>query len=147
MDVVQEVGDSAGLPFYVLTGPECSEAFAVQAELADQLDLADLGSARELVDAGHGPLHLLVDNAGTMALPALARTPQGREMQFAVNFLGPFAPTVGLHDALARAEGVRIVTLSPNAHMFSPVIFDDLDHRFRPRDPVSAYGRSPRTSS
>jgi len=32
-----------------------------------------------------------------MALPELERTPEGWEMQFATNFLGHFALTVGLH--------------------------------------------------
>ncbi|MGI8332784.1 SDR family NAD(P)-dependent oxidoreductase [Actinomadura scrupuli] len=107
-----------------------------------RLDLADLGSVREFTDAWHGPLHILVNNAGIMALPELTRTPQGREMQFAVNFLGHFALTVGLHDALARAGGARIVSLSSNAHLPCPVIFDDLDHRFRYYDPIGAYGES-----
>ncbi|GAA3051192.1 SDR family NAD(P)-dependent oxidoreductase [Pseudonocardia yunnanensis] len=107
-----------------------------------RLDLADLGSVREFVDSWHGPLHMLVNNAGIMALPELTRSPQGREMQFAVNFLGHFALTVGLRDALARAGGARIVSLSSSAHMAYPVIFDDLDHRFRFYDPIGAYGES-----
>lgn len=107
-----------------------------------RLDLADLGSVREFADAWHGPLHMLVNNAGIMALPQLTRTPQGREMQFAVNFLGHFALTTRLHDALARAGGARIVSLSSSAHLISPVVFDDLDYRSRPYDPFSAYGQS-----
>jgi NAD(P)-dependent dehydrogenase (short-subunit alcohol dehydrogenase family) len=38
------------------------------------LDLADLGSVRAFVAAWHGPLHMLVNNAGVMALPELTRT-------------------------------------------------------------------------
>ncbi|MEV6866686.1 SDR family NAD(P)-dependent oxidoreductase [Streptosporangium subroseum] len=106
------------------------------------LDLADLGSVRAFAGSWQGPLHMLVNNAGIMALPELTRTPQGREMQFAVNFLGHFALTVGLHDALARAEGARVVSLSSNAHLFCPVVFDDLDHRFRFYNPIGAYGES-----
>jgi NAD(P)-dependent dehydrogenase (short-subunit alcohol dehydrogenase family) len=85
---------------------------------------------------------MLVNSAGIMALPELTRTAQGREMQFAVNFLGHFALTVGLHDALARAEGARVVSLSSNAHLYSPVVFDDLDYRFRFYNPIGAYGES-----
>jgi NAD(P)-dependent dehydrogenase (short-subunit alcohol dehydrogenase family) len=107
-----------------------------------RLDLADLGSVREFVDHWHGPLHILLNNAGIMALPELSRTPQGREMQFAVNYLGHFALTVGLQDALLQAEGARIVSVSSNAHFFSPVVFDDLDFRNRPYEPFSAYGQS-----
>jgi NAD(P)-dependent dehydrogenase (short-subunit alcohol dehydrogenase family) len=106
------------------------------------LDLADLASVHEFADARHGPLHMLVDNAGIMAVPELTRTAAGHEVQFAVNYLGHFALTLGLHDALARAEGARVVSLSPNAHLSCPVVFDDLDHRFRPYQPIGAYGES-----
>lgn len=106
------------------------------------LDLADLGSVRAFVAAWHGPLHMLVNNAGVMALPELTRTAEGREMQFAVNFLGHFALTLGLHDALARAQGARVVSLSSNAHAYGPVVFDDLDYRFRPYHSLSAYAES-----
>jgi hypothetical protein len=85
---------------------------------------------------------MLVNNAGIMALPELTRTPQGRELQFAVNFLGHFVLTVGLHGAIARAEGARVVSVSSNAHLYCPVVFDDLDHRFRFYNPIGAYGES-----
>lgn len=124
------------------TAARISESTGNQDVSVGQLDLADLGSVREFVAAWHGPLHMLVNNAGIMALPDLTRTPQGRELQFAVNFLGHFALTVGLHDALARAEGARIVSLSSNAHMYCPVVFDDLDYRFRLYNPIGAYGES-----
>ena len=106
------------------------------------LDLADLASVRAFTDAWRGPLHVLVNNAGIMALPELERTAQGHELQFATNFLGHFTLTTGLHGALATASGARIVSVSSTGHLFSPVIFDDLDYRFRPYDPWSAYGQS-----
>jgi NAD(P)-dependent dehydrogenase (short-subunit alcohol dehydrogenase family) len=106
------------------------------------LDLADLGSVRDFAGSWRGPLHILVNNAGIMALPELTRTPQGRELQFAVNFLGHYALAVGLHGALAAAGGARIVSLSSNAHTAAPVVIDDLDHRFRPYRPLGAYGES-----
>jgi NAD(P)-dependent dehydrogenase (short-subunit alcohol dehydrogenase family) len=124
------------------TAARISESTGNQHVSVGQLDLADLGSVREFVAAWHGPLHMLVNNAGIMALPDLTRTSQGREMQFAVNFLGHFALAVGLHDALARAEGARIVSLSSNAHTYCPVVFDDLDYRFRLYNPIGAYGES-----
>lgn len=107
-----------------------------------ELDLADLGSVRAFADGWSGPLHILVNNAGIMAVPERELSPQGHEIQFAANFLGHFALTTALHDALAAASGARIVSVSSNAHMFSPVIFDDLDFRIRPYDPWSAYGQS-----
>jgi NAD(P)-dependent dehydrogenase (short-subunit alcohol dehydrogenase family) len=106
------------------------------------LDLADQGSVRAFVSAWDGPLHILVNNAGIMALPELERTGEGWEMQFATNFMGHFALTVGLHDSLAAANGARVVSVSSSGNLFSPVVFDDLHFDFRPYDPVVAYGQS-----
>jgi len=108
---------------------------------AAHLDLADLDSVRRFVETWRGPLHILVNNAGIMAVPELTRTPEGRELQFAVNFLGHFALTVGLHDALAT-DGARIVSLSSNAHLFAPLVLEDLDWHNRPYDPILAYAES-----
>ncbi len=106
------------------------------------VDLADLDSVAKAASSVPAPLNVLVNNAGVMAVPELTRTPQGHEMQFGVNYLGHFALTLGLHDALAAAGGARIVCLSSNAHLFSPVIFGDLDFRFRPYDPMAAYAQA-----
>lgn len=107
-----------------------------------ELELSDLTSIRRFVDSWDGPLHILVNNAGIMALPELQRTVEGWELQFATNFLGHFALTAGLHQALAAAGGARVVSVSSSGHLFSPVVFDDLHFRFRPYDPWAAYGQS-----
>jgi NAD(P)-dependent dehydrogenase (short-subunit alcohol dehydrogenase family) len=106
------------------------------------LDLADLRSVRAFTDTWTGQLHILVNNAGIMALPELNRTLEGRELQFGTNYVGHFALAHGLYPALAAAGGARIVSVSSLAHLMSPVIFDDLDFRFRPYEPWSAYGQS-----
>jgi NAD(P)-dependent dehydrogenase (short-subunit alcohol dehydrogenase family) len=105
------------------------------------LDLADRASIAAFVAGWRGPLDVLVHNAGVMALPE-AHTPEGWEMQFAVNHLGHFALALGLHGALAAAGGARIVSVSSSAHQLSPVIFDDLHFAFRRYDPLLAYGQS-----
>ncbi|MFJ6838391.1 SDR family NAD(P)-dependent oxidoreductase [Streptomyces sp. NPDC091209] len=107
-----------------------------------RLDLADRSTVAAFVAAWQGPLHILVNNAGLMAPPELTRTPDGRETQFAVNHLGHFALATGLHPALAAADGARVVSVSSIGHLFSPVVFDDLDYRFRPYDPWTSYGQS-----
>jgi NAD(P)-dependent dehydrogenase (short-subunit alcohol dehydrogenase family) len=108
------------------------------------LDLSDQDSVRRFAAAWDQPLHILVNNAGIMALPQLERTREGWEMQFATNFLGHFALTAGLHDALAAAHGARIVSVSSSANLLSPVVFDDLHFDFRPYDPPSPPTASPR---
>ncbi|MDX6539781.1 MAG: hypothetical protein QOI71_1391, partial [Gaiellales bacterium] len=56
------------------------------------LDLADLASVREFASSFEGPLDLLVNNAGVMAVPK-GRTADGFETQFGTNHLGHFALT------------------------------------------------------
>lgn len=108
----------------------------------EQLDLSDLRSVNRFTSAWKGSLHILVNNAGVMAIPTLERTPQGWEMQFATNFLGHFALTLGLHDAMVGAGGARIVSVSSNGNLIAPVLFDDLHFDFIPYDPLVAYGQS-----
>jgi NAD(P)-dependent dehydrogenase (short-subunit alcohol dehydrogenase family) len=107
-----------------------------------RLDLADQGSVAAFVAKWTGPLHLLVNNAGVMALPDLKLTPERWEMQFATNHLGHFALALGLRDALSAAGNARIVSLSSRGHLRSPVVFDDLNFTSRPYDPWLAYGQS-----
>jgi NAD(P)-dependent dehydrogenase (short-subunit alcohol dehydrogenase family) len=107
-----------------------------------QLDLADPVSVAGFVRAWSGPLHILVNNAGVMALPKLTRTAAGYEMQFATNHLGHFALTTGLHQWLVAADGARVVAVSSIGHLYGPVVFDDLHYRFRPYDQWTSYGQS-----
>jgi NAD(P)-dependent dehydrogenase (short-subunit alcohol dehydrogenase family) len=107
-----------------------------------RLDLADRASVAAFVASWSGPLHLLINNAGVMALPDLQLTPEGWELQFATNHLGHFALAHGLHGALAAAGGARIVSLSSRGHLRSPVVFDDINFSSRPYDPWLAYGQS-----
>lgn len=107
-----------------------------------RIDLSDQESVRAFVDRWTGPLHMLINNGGVMALPELTLTREGWEMQFATNFVGHFALTVGLHEALAAADGARIVSVSSSGNLLAPVIFDDLHFRFLPYDPLIAYGQS-----
>ena len=113
--------------------------------LVAPLDLADQTSVRSFVASWHGPLDVLINNAGLMAAP-LARTPAGCEMQFATNHLGHFALTTGLRGALvaaARPRGqARVVSVSSSAHLGSGIVFDDIHFRVRPYDPWLAYAQS-----
>jgi NAD(P)-dependent dehydrogenase (short-subunit alcohol dehydrogenase family) len=106
------------------------------------LDLADPASIAAFVAAWDAPLHVLVNNAGVMALPERVLTPQGYELQFATNHLGHFQLALGLHDALAADGSARIVSVSSSGHLRSPVVFDDINFDFRPYDPWLAYGQS-----
>ncbi|GAA3045411.1 SDR family NAD(P)-dependent oxidoreductase [Pseudonocardia yunnanensis] len=106
------------------------------------VDLADRSTVDAFTTGWTGPLHILVNNAGIMALPELARTPEGWEAQFAVNHLGHAALTLGMHEALTTAQGARLVVVSSSAHQQSPVVFDDVHFASRPYEAWSAYGQS-----
>ncbi|WP_330437573.1 SDR family NAD(P)-dependent oxidoreductase [Micromonospora sp. NBC_00821] len=108
----------------------------------DHLDLADRASIDAFVASWTGPLHILVNNAGIMAVPELTRTADGWEAQFAINHLGHAALTLGLRDALVAAHGARVVVVSSSAHQQSPVVFDDIHFTTRPYEAWSAYGQS-----
>jgi NAD(P)-dependent dehydrogenase (short-subunit alcohol dehydrogenase family) len=106
------------------------------------LELTDTASIGALAAGWDGPLDILINNAGVMAIQELTLTDRGREMQFATNHLGHFSLALGLHDALAAADGARIASVSSSGHLRSPVVFDDLDYAFRDYDPFGAYGQS-----
>lgn len=109
---------------------------------ARTLELTDVGSIRSFCEEWQGPLHILVNNAGIMAVPELTLSFDGHELQFATNHLGHFALTTGLHRALASAASARVVAVSSNAHHFSPIVFEDIDYENRTYEPWSAYGQS-----
>ncbi len=77
------------------------------------LDLSSLRSVRDFVAkiSGEAKLDLLVNNAGVMAIPKRQVTNDGFEMQFGVNFLGPFALTALLIPALQRSALPRVTTV------------------------------------
>ncbi|MDN3352380.1 oxidoreductase [Actinomadura sp. DC4] len=92
-----------------------------------ELDLADLASVRAFADTHAGPLDLLVNNAGVMALP-YRETADGFEMQFGTNHLGHFALTGLLLPGLLDRPGARVVTVTSLMHRLSPGGFDAGPH-------------------
>jgi len=94
------------------------------AELAT-LDLADLSSVRRFAADLSGPLDLLINNAGVMAIPR-RESADGLEMQFATNHLGHFALTGLLLPALLARPGARVVTVSSPAAQMGRISLDDL---------------------
>ena len=106
------------------------------------LDLSDLDSVHTFAREWSGPLHILVNNAGIMATPTLERSAGGWEGQMATNYLGHFALTLRMKEALAAAGNARVVCLSSSGHLLAPVIFGDPHFRFLRYDPLTAYGQS-----
>ena len=107
-----------------------------------RLDLSDLESVRAFASEWRGPLHILVNNAGIMATPTLERSVGGWEGQMATNYLGHFALTLHLKEALVAAGAARVVCVSSSGHLLAPVLFEDPHFRFLQYDPFTAYGQS-----
>ncbi len=91
-------------------------------------------------------LHILVNNAGTMASP-LMRDARGYESQFAANHLAHFQLTCRLWPALTRAQGARVVALTSYAHRRAGMDFHDPNFQRRAYDPWIAYGQSKTANS
>lgn len=111
------------------------------------LDLADLASVRDFAAAvrdEYSQLHLLINNAGVMALPRRLATADGFEMQFGTNHLGHFALTGLILDRVTAAPGARIVHVSSVVHgapLIGNIHFDDL-HAEKSYSKWHYYGQS-----
>lgn len=91
------------------------------------LDLSSLKSVKDFADEviqTESSLDLLVNNAGIM-IPPQAKTEDGFEIQFGVNFVGHFALTGHLFNLLEATQGSRVVTLSSIAHRGAAIDFDN----------------------
>ncbi len=107
-----------------------------------RLELAEPDSIVAFIDDWDGPLDILINNAGVMAVPERTLTPQGVELHFATNHVGHFALAAGLYSALRASGNARVVSLSSSAHLYCPVLFDDPAFAFVPYSPMVGYGQS-----
>lgn len=89
------------------------------------LDTSSLDSVRAFAAAWDGPLDILLNNAGVMAVP-YSLSPDGFELHIATNHLGHFALTGLLLPALESAPTARVVTVSSQAAKQAATSFDDL---------------------
>jgi NAD(P)-dependent dehydrogenase (short-subunit alcohol dehydrogenase family) len=101
-----------------------------------RIDLAELASVRAfaqgLLDEGV-PVNVLINNAGVMLPPTRMTTPDGFELQFGSNFLGPFALTNLLLPLLLTADQPRVTTMSSLTAHFGRIHFEDLQYSGRYR--------------
>jgi NAD(P)-dependent dehydrogenase (short-subunit alcohol dehydrogenase family) len=132
----------------ILTGRNAAKADAALARIRsvhpaarvqfEMLDMASLASIADFAARATGPVDLLINNAGVMALPKRRVTADRFEMQFGTNHLGHFALT-GL--LLPLLQGGRVVTVSSILARQGAIHFDDLLGE-RPYNPDRAYAQS-----
>ncbi len=112
------------------------------------MDLADLASVRRAaaeILAAHPKIDALINNAGFVGGPRVI-TPEGAELHFAANHIGPFLFTNLLLPALKAAAPSRVIVLSSNGHRMPGFDFDDLDFSNRPYNHWTAYSQSKRAN-
>jgi NAD(P)-dependent dehydrogenase (short-subunit alcohol dehydrogenase family) len=127
-------GESAAASIRTSTGSELVDV--------RQLELAEPASIAAFVERWNGPLDILINNAGVMAIRDRTLTPRGDELHFATNHLGHFQLAAGLHPALRASGSARVVSLSSTAHLYCPILFDDPTFAFVPYSPFLGYGQS-----
>lgn len=105
-----------------------------------QLDMASLASIRAFAAGLDGPVGLLVNNAGVMAVPTRKVTADGFELQMGTNYFGHYALTALLLPRLIQSRA-RVVQVSSLAHRAARLNFSDLQGAKRYR-PWVQYGQS-----
>eukprot|EP01104_Vermistella_antarctica_P017985 TRINITY_DN6523_c0_g1_i1.p2 TRINITY_DN6523_c0_g1~~TRINITY_DN6523_c0_g1_i1.p2 ORF type:complete len:324 (-),score=77.79 TRINITY_DN6523_c0_g1_i1:1886-2857(-) len=109
------------------------------------LDLGSIASARQSAQAfaaAHDALHILVDNAGIMALPKLTLSDDGIEKQFATNHIGHFVFTCTLVPLLIKSAPARVVVLSSLGHYRNGIDLKDINFETREYEKWTAYAQS-----
>ena len=120
---------------------ECGDDARVSFVSCDLSSLASVRTAAATINAAGVPLHILLNNAGVMAIQERAVTADGFEMQLGTNHIGHFVLTNDLTPALKAGAPSRIVNVSSMAHRRGGIIFDDmmLEGQY---EPWRSYGQS-----
>ncbi|KAH7010944.1 WW domain-containing oxidoreductase [Macrophomina phaseolina] len=113
----------------------------------DQAALSSVRAAAAAILAKTSKIHLLVNNAGIMAIPDLRLTADGHELQFGTNHLSHFLFYKLLEPALLAAASPelpsRVVSLASSAHNIHGINDpDNYDFQKGDYDPNVAYGQS-----
>jgi NAD(P)-dependent dehydrogenase (short-subunit alcohol dehydrogenase family) len=128
----------------IITGRSPAKTQAIADELGTECFVADftrLDDVRKLAAALDGAcprIDVLVNNAGGI-FGDRAKTVDGFEQTFQVNYLAPFLLTNLLMDKLLTSRASVIQTASSGARLFGHLNIDDLDHD-RDFTPQLAYG-------
>ena len=113
----------------------------VELETMDLMNPASIDEFAQKFIASGRPLHLLINNAGTMWAP-LRRDIRGIESQLATNYLAQFQLTARLWPALKNADGARVINVSSQGHQFAPFNFEDPNFLHCEYETLAAYGQS-----
>ena len=128
-DVEETLRRATGNPELYVAQLDLSSLDAVRAATADMLDRFDR-------------LDVLINNAGAFTHER-RQSAEGLELQFAVNHLGHFLLTHGLHDLLVASAPARVVTVSSSAYLRGKLRLAQVEAGGAdPYDPYQAYADS-----
>jgi dehydrogenase/reductase SDR family member 12 len=111
--------------------------------LVEECDLSRLGSVRAFAERFHGPLHLLVHNAGVMP-ERRQLTDEGNELTLATHVLGPHLLTGLLAPTLAAAAPSRVIWVSSGGMYAQALQVDDLQSEHDSYRAAIVYARTKR---
>jgi NAD(P)-dependent dehydrogenase (short-subunit alcohol dehydrogenase family) len=123
-----------------------AEATGSERLVLETCDVSSLASVRDFAasfEREHPELHVLVHNAGVMP-PERTITPEGFELTFATNVLGPFLLTQLLLPNLGRGAPSRIINVSSGGMYSQRLDVDDLQLAGRDYDPPEFYAHTKR---
>jgi len=115
----------------------------IKLELCDLSDLSAVRRFAESFQARFDRLDLLVNNAGVLP-KARTHTPDGVELTFATNVLGPFLLTSLLLPALLAAAPSRVITVSSGGMYTARLRPKDLQLENEPFDGARFYAHTKR---
>ena len=107
-------------------------------------DLSGLENVRALaktINERYSHIDVLINNAG-LVVGKLQLSPEGFELQFAVNHLSHFLLTALVFDKLKAAPSARIVNVASMAHYKGKLDFDNLQGENKSYQGMVAYQRS-----
>lgn len=115
----------------------------VHLEICDLSSVDEIKSFASRFSSKDMPLHVLVNNAGLLEHKRIT-TPEGFELNFAVNVLGTFAMTELMLPLLDKASpDARVITVSSGGMYTSPLT-TDLEYGDANFDGVGQYARNKR---
>jgi NAD(P)-dependent dehydrogenase (short-subunit alcohol dehydrogenase family) len=131
-------------------GAEAKERIERETGAADvrveTCDISSLTSVRALaarIEERDDPVHVLVHNAGVLP-PVRSETPEGIELTFATNVLGPFLLTELLLGRLRACAPARVLFVTSGGMYTQRLAVDDLQSAEGPFVGSTAYSRSKR---
>jgi dehydrogenase/reductase SDR family protein 12 len=122
---------------------EATGASDVRVEVCDVSSLASVRALASRILERDDPVHVLVHNAGVL-VHQRQETPDGVELTFATNVLGPYLLTTLLLDRLRRSAPARVLFVTSGGMYTQRLAVDDLQSREGPFDGPAVYSRSKR---